>query len=51
MQKIEVPKCLTRGIKEVKEIKEILSDVLLETSEGSCPKPLKVSKCIGVFLM
>ena len=51
VQKIEEPKCLTRGIKEVEELKEILSDAMLKTSEGSCPRPLKVSKCMGVFLM
>ena len=27
--KIEEPKCLTRGIKEVEELKEILNDVML----------------------
>ena len=30
MQKIEEPKCITRGNKEVEELKEILSDVVLK---------------------
>ena len=51
VQKIEEPKCLTRGVKEVEELKGILSDVMLKTSEGGCPRSLKVSKCIDVFLM
>ena len=30
---IEEPKCLTRGIKDVEQLKEISSDVMLKTSE------------------
>ena len=33
MQKIEEPKCLAMVIKEVEELKETLSDVMLKTSE------------------
>ena len=51
VQKIEEPKCLTRGIKEVEELKEILSHMMSKTSEECCLRPLKVSKCIGLLLM
>ena len=50
-QNIEEPKCLTRGNKDVEELKEILSDGRYRPLKGSCLTPLKVSECIGIFLM
>ena len=41
VQKTEEPKCLTREIEEVQDLKEILSDVMLKTSERELSKPIE----------
>ena len=43
VQKTEEPKCLTRGIKEVKELKEIFGDMILKTCGRGFAEPMKVS--------
>ena len=41
VQKIDEPKCLTRGIRDMEELKEILSDMMLKTSERKLPETLE----------
>ena len=49
VQKTEEPKCLTRKIKQVEELQEILSDVMLKTTGRGLSKTPEGLSVLVVF--